>query len=267
MKTVTIEELLSWAFVHELPKGGGVDGLANVNSAWRMLQASSWGKVTAFAELMTLVDTSPGGGNYLFEQGEPHDDALAIGEAVATLVEAAPLLPRDWWPLPDWRLEGDVERALAVAAVARAVDRWSARPPARRAALTVNLVVGSAILGRGPNWDAPQPKVRMVMRSGKPAWFRMVSVRDDLGHAHPREVDGFDARRGRRHRDAYRKYEFADDPVGDIMGRIDHLLWRLACASVAKKVSSRLVAHRLAPSDLEEEPWRAASMSSPRDAA
>jgi hypothetical protein len=49
MKTVTMEELLTWAFVHELPKGGGVDGLDNANSAWRMLEASSWGKITSFA--------------------------------------------------------------------------------------------------------------------------------------------------------------------------------------------------------------------------
>ena len=91
MRTVTIEELLSWAFVHELPKGGGVDGLANANSAWRMLQASSWGKITSFAELMTLVDTgfSDGSGNYLFEQGAPHDDALALGEAAQAVVEGS----------------------------------------------------------------------------------------------------------------------------------------------------------------------------------
>ena len=262
MKTVTIEELLSWAFVHELPKGGGVDGLANANSAWRMLQASSWGKVTAFAELMTLVDTSPGGGNYLFEQGEPHDDALAVGEAVAALAFAEHVLPDGWWPLPDWQLAGEVERGLAETAVGRALERWQARRPARRAALIVNLVVGSAILGRGPHWEAPQPKVRMVMRAGRPAWFRMVTVSDDLGQPHPREVDGFDARHGRRHRDAYRKCEFGEDPVGDIMGRIDYLLWRMACAAVAKEGSSRLVSHRLAASDVEDEPWRFVAASS-----
>lgn len=262
MRTVTIEELLSWAFVHELPKGGGVDGLANMNSAWRKLQASSWGKVTAFAELMTLVDTDPGGGNYLFEQGEPHDDAIVVGEAVAALAFAEPALPAGWWPLPDWQFAGEVERGLAEAAVGRALERWASRTPARRAALIVNLVIGSAILGRGPHWEAPQPKVRMVSRAGKPAWFRIVNVRDDLGHAHPREVDGFDTRRGRRHRDAYRKYEFGEDPVGDIMGRIDYRLWRMACAAVAKEVSSRLVSHRLVASDVEDEPWRLVAATS-----
>src|SRR5690606_18311416 len=213
MKTVTIEELLSWAFVHELPKGGGVDGLQNPNSAWRMLQASSWGKVTAFAELMTLIDTGPGGGNFFIEQGEPHEDALVVGEAVAALAHQEAAIPQDWWPLGDWQLHDEVSRTLAEAAVARALDRWRQRTPARRAAGIVNLVVGTAILGRAPHWEAPQPKVRMVMRSGKPAWFRMVTVRDDLGHPHEREVDGYDARRGRRHRDAYRKFEFAEDPV------------------------------------------------------
>ncbi|PRD42333.1 hypothetical protein C5748_16175 [Phyllobacterium phragmitis] len=63
MKTKTIEELLTWAFTDELTKGGGVDGLDNLHSAWRQMQASSWGKIMEFADLMAMVDrdrSSPG---------------------------------------------------------------------------------------------------------------------------------------------------------------------------------------------------------------
>lgn len=263
MKTVMIEELLSWAFVHELPKGGGVDGLQNANSAWRMLQASSWGKVTAFAELMTLVDTGPGSGNFWIEQGEPHDDALAVGEAVAGLAMLDAVIPVGWWPLADWQLAAETEHGLAQAAVARALERYLMRTPARRAAGLVNLVVGTAILGRAPMWEAPQPKVRMVMRAGRPAWFRTIRVKDDLGREHDREVDGFDPRRQRRHRDAYRKFEFAEDPVGDILSRLDWQLWLAALEHVAGRVRDRLVAHRLVRSELENAPWKPGASDAP----
>lgn len=256
MKTVTIDELLAWAFVHELPKGGGVDGLANANSAWRMLQASSWGKVTSWAELMTLVDTGRGDAdNFMIEQGAPHDDALAVGEAVAELVNCDIIVPDGWSPLCDWPEDDERVPALRDAAVETAVQRFQLRPSCRQGAHLVSLVIGSAVLGREPAWDAPLPKVRMVERGGQPAWFVTTARRDALGNRYEVEVDGRHPRTRRPVRGAYRKFVFSDDPVGDVMARLDRELWSAALAWVEKAVSNRLVAHRLSKSPIESAPW------------
>lgn len=254
MKTVTIEELLTWAFVHELPKGGGVDGLDNANSAWRMLQASSWGKITSFAELMTLIDHQGGDrSNYFIEQGEPHDDALAVGNAVADLARFDVAVPKGWAALGDWP---DTD-GLATDAVARAIERYMLRPWPRRAAGIVSLVVGTAILGRVPDCQAEPSKVRMVERGGKPAWFVMKRVTDELGQSYDIEVDGFNRRSGRPARGAYRKFELSADPTGDILGRLDYQIWVAALRHIERALSRRLVSHRIEPSDRSMTPWMA----------
>jgi hypothetical protein len=253
MKTVTIEELLNWAFVHELPKGGGTDGLANANSAWRMLQASSWGKVMAFAELMAMVDVDFGGtGNFWIDQGEPHDDALAVGNAVAALAHCDVEFPAEWNVLSDWPGHG----GMTAAAVSRVVDRYRLRPPMRRAAGIVSLVVGTAILGRQPDWQAPEPKLRLVERGGKPAWFVMRSVIDpSSGLAHDLEIDGFNRRTQRPARGAYRKWEFSADPSGDILSRLDWQIWVAALRRIEAAVAGRLAAHRLLSWAQSATPW------------
>lgn len=252
MKTVTIEELLSWAFVHELTKGGGVEGLDNVNSAWRMLQASSWGKVTSFAELLTLVDVDRhGGGNYWIEQGEPHDDAVALGALVADLARHDVVLPDGWNALADW----PDEEGLVAPTVAGAVERFMLRPFSRRGAGVVSLVVGTAILGRVPDWQAPVSKVRMVERAGRPAWFVMKRVTDRLDQTYDIEVDGFNRRTGKPLKGAYRKLEFSDDPTGDILGRLDYQIWVAALRLLEREIAGKLVDHRLVPSERSMTPW------------
>lgn len=256
MKTMAIEELLAWSFVHELPKGGGVDGLDNVNSAWRMLQASSWGKVSDWAELMTLIDHGPGDGeNFMIEQGAPHDDAIVVGEAVADLAHCEIVIPDGWDPLPDWPLHDDRMAGLMADAVARAVERFTLRSRARRAAHLVSLVIGSAVLGREPGWEAPVPAIRMIERAGKPAWFMAKQVRDVFGRSNTVEVDGFNRKAGRPFRGAYRRYEFSDDPVGDIMARLDRELWAAALRRVSDRIANQLVAHRLSNWEIEPTPW------------
>ncbi len=257
MKTATIDELLTWSFVHELPKGGGVDGLDNPNSAWRMLQASSWGKVTAWAELMATVDVGRGAAdNFMIEQGAPHDDALALGEAVAELAGYEIVIPAGWSPLPDWPRGDAILASLSDAAVARAVERFTLRPALRRAHHLVSLVVGSAVLCREPGWDAPVPSVRMVERAGRPAWFIKQPRYDPLsGKTHLVEVQGYDGRKHRPKPGAYRKYEFSDDPVGDILDRLDRELWAVALREIAQLARPRLIGHRLLPTEIDAAPW------------
>lgn len=256
MKTVAIDELLSWAFVHELPKGGGVDGLDNVNSAWRMLQASSWGKITSWAELMTFIDMpARDHDNFLIEQGAPHDDALAAGAAVADLVHCEIVIPEGWEPLADWPRHDQRMGDLIRSATARALERFILRPPGRRAAHLVSLVVGTAVLGREPRWEAPVPAIRMIEKAGKPAWFMARKVRDVFGRVNDIEVDGYNRKAGRPYRGAYRKYEFSDDPVGDIMARLDRELWVAALRHVHARVANQLVAHRLSNLEMPARPW------------
>lgn len=253
MKSATIEELLSWAFVHELPKGGGVEGLDNANSAWRMLEASSWGRMAEFAELLTLVDTGPRDSeNFFIEQGAPHDDALEVGRAVQELASVDVLIPSDWFPLADWPGE---TRALAEASVADAVEQFSLRTRTRRAAGLVSIMVGVAVLGRAPDWSAPVPKIRMVERAGKPAWFMKRQVRDVFGNPYEIEVDGFNRRSGRPRRGAYRKYEFSVDPRGDILSRLDYQIWVAGLRFLEAKLCGKLVAHRVVPVDVSMTPW------------
>jgi hypothetical protein len=251
MKTVTIDELLTWAFVNELTKGGGVDGLANANSAWRMLEASSWGKITSFAELGTLIDRSGDGSNYWLEQGEPHEDAVTVGRAVAELALCDVMVPADWNALADWP-ETD---GLADAAVARAVERFSLRTTSRRGAQIVSIVVGTAILGREPDYSAEPSKIRIIERGGKPAWFMQKRVTDNLGQTYDLEVDGYNGRSHRPNRGAYRKYEFSVDPVGDILARLDYQIWVGALRLLEREVAPHLVAHRIVACDRSMTPW------------
>lgn len=256
MKTVTMEDLLCWAFVHELPKGGGVDGLANANSAWRMIEASSWGKVTAFAELMTMVDSGPGdASNFLIEQGEPHEDAVTVGRAVAALGALDVVLPEGWNPLGDWPATDAVFVGVAAEAIARTADRYVRLGQARHGRGIVNLVVGTAVLGREPRWDAEPPKVQMVDRAGQPAWFMKRIVRDEFGLSHEVEVDGRDPVKRRPKPGAYRKYRFSDDPAGDILSRLDHQIWVAALASLEEALCDQLVGHRLVRVTRSATPW------------
>lgn len=252
MKTVTIDELLTWAFVHELPKGGGVEGLANPNSAWGMI-----------VELGTRVSTGrqgmPGQSeNYFIEQGEPHDDALAVGEAVARLACCDVMFSPDWRPLADWPSDDPTFERLTRDAEARAQAAFLARQPERRSAHLVNLVVGQAILGGMPDTGAEPRRVKLVERRGKPAWFIMKSVDDPTtGQPHRMEVDGYDGKKGRPLRGAYRRHEFSDDPLGDILGRMDYQIWVAAMRFLQRDIGAALIGHRLGHSGLSMTPWLA----------
>lgn len=248
MKNVTIEELLSWAFVHELPKGGGVEGLANSSSAWGQI-----------CELGVRVDRGStgrqfGGGepNYFIEQGEPHPDALGVGEAVRALGSCSYALPDDWNPLGDW----EDPHGLVPPAVARVVDgRIAAKDARRRGEDMVGLLVSRAILGKVPDWQADAPKVRMVEVAGNPAWFVRRTFRDATGKDYVRELDGFDPRSRRPVKGAYRKFEFSDDVSGAILSRLDWQLWAAACGWLETSLRDSLSAHRIVRVTRRAAPW------------
>ncbi|MFS2324020.1 hypothetical protein U2P60_01030 [Brucella sp. H1_1004] len=251
MKTVTIEELLVWAFVHELPKGGGTDGLDSIHSAWRQLEASSWGKVLGYAELMTLVDRDRADPGTWIEQGAPHEDALEVGRAVAQLAKYDVMFPEGWNPVIDWTEQGELTRD----AISRAVERFSLRPASKRGASIVSLVISTAILGRLPDFYAPEPEQAMIERNGKPAWFMRRTAKDAFGREYSLEVDGYNHRAKRPQRDAYVKYEFQPEPLSDILGRVDYQIWIAALLVLESALAKSLTSHRLTYSALSATPW------------
>lgn len=247
MKTVTIEELLSWAFVHELPKGGGTDGLANPNSAWGTI-----------CELGTRIQTSGHGGaeNYFIEQGEPNADALELGYAVRALGRLDVIIPDGWAPLADWPPLPPAAPFLLDEAVERALAHYRARSVETRREAIVALVAGTAVLGKVPDFGAEPSNVKMVDRAGRPAWFvRQPRIDPVTGGTVTMEVDGFNARTQRPVRGAYRKYQLSTDPLGDILGRLDYQIWVAALRWLEAAIAPQLVAHRLAACDRSMTPW------------
>ena len=243
MKNKTIEELLSWAFVHELTKGGGAVGLESGNSAWATIIG-----------LGTRIDTFRKPGEpvgMVIEQGEPHDDAVAVGRAVAELANCEVMIPEGWNALADWP---DTD-GLADAVVARAVEQYRLRPFHHRAEMLVATIIGQAILGKEMDWAADPSPIRMVERGGKPAWFVRRTIAGELGASYVAEVDGFNPRTKRPQPDAYRKYELSRDPLGDILGRLSYQAWVACLRHLGVVLSGKLSAHRVAPCDRSMTPW------------
>src|SRR5690606_15006964 len=105
------------------------------------------------------------------------------GQAVADLAFCDVVIPTGWNPLADW----PDDDGLVVPAVERAVERYALRPVMRRRAGVVSLIVGTAILGREPDWQAEPSKVRMIERGGKPAWFVQKPMKDEFGRGYVME--------------------------------------------------------------------------------
>lgn len=254
MKTMTIEEMLVWAFVNELPKGGGTEGLENSQSAWRGIE-SSYGAISRFAVLGTTIQAGAGHWdqpNTWIEQGDAHPDAIALGAEVAKLGRCMFKLPDDWSPLSDW----PDTMGLADAAVARQVERFNFRHRDENGRSLVALVVGTAVLGKRPDWTSEPLEARMVERGGKPAWFVMRQLPDNFGQPCTIEVDGFNAKSCRPVRGAYRKFELAGNPAGDILARLDWQLWVAALRRLNTVMRPKLVEHRLADFDERLTPWQ-----------
>lgn len=248
MKLMTIEGLLAWAFCQELCKvGSGGDGLTAVS-------ISSWSLTRDMAVLGTLIDRSPNIFGVIpgfIEDGDPHPDALAVGKAVKALDQIGFEIPDGWMPFPEF----DDPHGLIAAEVARVVAEVQLKGDRLGGRHLVTLVTGAAILGRGPDWACRQPSFRMVSANGKPRWFLTRKATDSLGRSYDFEVDGYDAKRGKPMRGAYRKWELAEMMRGDVLSRMDWQLWQDALAFLAEHLAGRLTAHRIMPFVPNRQPW------------
>lgn len=224
MTKLTMEALLNWAFVHELPKGGGVDGLAGGGSAWSA--------ITGYGQLGTLVDTSRQGDwrpPFILEQGEPDADAVAIGRAVADLAAARIVIPPGWDPLGDWPGEPAELRRLGLARAEEIAERVRLKG-GRAGRELVAMLVAHAVLDTAPDWAMDVPRLRQVTRAGKPAWFVKKAMTDAFGREFVIEADGMHQRSRRPLPGAYRKQELTADPAHAILSRLD---WQLRAAALA----------------------------------
>jgi hypothetical protein len=249
MKKMTIEALLSWAFIEELPK---VDAGPSVS----LVMPSSWDAISDIAALGTLIDKSPNGYGVVADfvsTSDPHPDALIVGDAVRALAKRNGYeLMSGWKPFPEW---DDPHRVIQAE-----VDRIAATQVYERGGRTngrhvVTLVTSAAILKRGPDWRADQPKVVMVQNAGKDAWFVKRYSRDAFGKRMEYEDNGFNQRQQRPVKGAYRKYRLAEPIRSAVIARLEWQIWQSALEALHDSLDGRLTAHDLLPFNPDFQPW------------
>lgn len=244
MKKISIERLLAWAFAVEM-------------AGWRPVEAenlgygaSAWSVIERIGALGARIDGGTPMGQARRE--EPHADALAASDAVMALAarggfDVAP----GWQPFPEWR----DEHGLVAADVARVVEEQRLRGDIVNGDRVVSLVLSSAVLGRGPDWEAEEPFAQFVSMNGKPRWFLKRKAKDAFGRIYEYETDGRDPVKRRPLRGAYRKYELATPVRSAVLARLDWQLWQDALAVLHESLAPRLQNHALLPFRPNRHPW------------
>lgn len=247
---MSIEALLRWAYVFELPKDEhGSSGPASSPSSWQIVER--------IGELGTMVDTF--GGSSFGHDEEPHPDALAIAAAVEALDdeaieegEAHDLLA-GW---PDFGMAGEaaVARAWSMVTLIEDGHRWLRSPLSA-------LVRRAAILGVWPEWRCEQPQSGVEMgRNGRPKWFRIVSCPVEWAEdgtvlrTAEMEVDGYNLIRRQPYAGAYRKGVLTPDPAAALARRIEYGLTHAALRSLACRLDG-LGGRRVTSPDVGPVPW------------
>lgn len=250
MKKTTIEALLTWAFTVELVKVGS----ASERSLSYSLPPSGLATVAKYG---TTIDRSPNlygaipSGIY---EGEPHADAIVVGDAVRVLATEGFEIADGWNPVAEWA----DEHGLIAAAVETLATEQRDRSDRLSGRHIVSMVITAAILGQGPSWQAEEPKTAMVTHMGKPAWFVMRKMKDRTGKIYQYEDNGFDQRRQRPVKGAYRKYRLDRSIRGDILSRLDWQLWQSALELLHQRLSApkQLAEHELLPFRAVRAPWK-----------
>ena len=248
-RKITIEKLLEWAFREELCKVGAGGGFS-------LVSASAWDLVSGMAELGTLIDRSPNGYGVIpgfHALGDPHPDAVAVGDAVRGLRDIGFEIPEGWNPLSEF----DDPHGLIAAEVERVASRERLKGDRLTGRAMAALVTGAAILGRGPDWGIEdEPGFRMVTIAGEPAWFIVKRQKDALGRVHEIETaDGRDRKTHRPKHGAYRKYELKRTMTSDILSRLEWQIWQDALRHVHRTVAGALEAHDLIEFAPHRFPW------------
>lgn len=251
-RKITIEKLLEWAFREELCKVGAGGGFS-------LVSASAWDLVSGMAELGTLIDRSPNGYGVIpgfHALGDPHPDAVAVGDAVRGLRDIGFEIPEGWNPLSEF----DDPHELIAAEVERVAGRERLKGDRLTGRHMAALVTNAAILGRGPDWVIEEePGFRLVMVAGQPAWFikRRHQTEGDGRVYEIETADGFDKRKARPKPGAYRKYELKRMMAGDILSRLEWQIWQDALSHLRDSLAGSLSVHDLEQFSPNRFPWLA----------
>ncbi|WP_137136571.1 hypothetical protein [Rhizobium sp. FKY42] len=245
MKSISIEDLLKWAFTFEL---GKVDagGSGSFSAAWRFTER--------MAELGTMIDRTPNSYGVIpgfVEDGDPHPDALLVGDAVRGLEGFEFDMPEDWQPFADL----DDEYGLIELEVESVVSELRLTPEMMRGRRAIGIIISAALLGKGPEWRVARPEYSIVSSNGQPKWFVRKRARDSFGRTYWCEVDGFDRRKRRPAKGAYRKFELIHSMRTDVLSRLEWQMWQTALDALADDLRPRLAAHRIQPFHADLEPW------------
>lgn len=248
MKKVTIEQLLSWAFTHELGKVGAGGGGSFVSG-------SAWSAVSEMAALGTLVDRSPNHYGVIPDfvvTSYPHEDAVMAGDAVRALADRGGYeISEQWYPFPEW----DDPHGLVREEVARTVNDVMSRRDVVNGKHVANLVISRAVLGRSIDWTAEEPTYLPVLKLGNPQWFVKRRITNAMNRVEMIEDDGFDRKRRRPKRGAYQKFYIDGSIRGAIIARMEWQIVQEAFEALHSELSGRLKAHDLLPFTPNLTPW------------
>lgn len=262
MKTVSIENLLTWAFTVELPKVGSPVALGP--GAFQSPSET----VSKVGELGTVIDfdlNKYGVVSAFLDMGEPHGDALMVGDAVRGMAQCDGFeIPEGWNPFPGYSEPTGTVRGEC----SRIIEEYKAnRSNATYGRQVVAMIVSAAVLRHGPSWEGKEPKVATVRRSNKDAWFVKRRAKTALGNVIEYEDNGFDQRKQRPLRGAYRKYRMVEPIRSTVLARLDWQLWQSALGQLHKRLSGRLSEHMLTPFKPNWQPWATINKSLPSSKA
>lgn len=251
-----IEDLLSWAYLRELPKMQSLAGRGP------QLIRSGWLRVEQWLEELSLAgldDNRFGVVPDLASNGLPHVDAIAVHEAVCRLDELDLGMPDCWSPLEDMSDMGGHRAGLPILAL----DRLCPMGPDGERRLRSSprrLVFKHAILGGCPDWRIDEPEVKIVTEHGRPKWFLRETLwfdGPDGPQTVPHEVerDGLDRSRRIPLPGAYQKTFLDPDPLDGVVARGEYEIWRSALDMLIEDLRGKTSAFEPVASERPMRPW------------
>ncbi len=266
MKTMSIQKAIAWAVRDELPKVGLDVGRMVSHGAPGRVASPGWASASAGA-MGGLMDRGTNRYGVIpdmmaADRGEPHPDAVTIGDALLALDGVTPGGFEDWEAFDDLAGLAADPVAAPLLEQAKADARTRAGAMVRMTGALSALMVKRAVLGQPAGWDCGQVGVEVVSSdNGMPLWFRQVSrpvawnADGETTQTEMVEVDGRNLKTRRPYPDAYRKHVLTPDPMLAVMARVEWQIWRAALDVVFEDVAGLLRGVAVEPCALPMRPW------------